>query len=765
VKGKPIYFVRKVIPIFVIVLIASSLFAQERKLLIKQIEIKGSRRNDTQTLLSKLTVQVGDAFSPEAVNTDIKNLYALGDFNQIDVTTDSFEGGIALVFLLHEKPVLNDILFEGNSAIATEQLQEKLTLKRHAVANQVTIQDDTKTLLALYEKEGYLMATITPILNPLSEEKSVLTFLIQEGKQAFIRKVHTDGASKQYERKIKKKLSTKAYFWLTSFFSGSGYYQEEVADADSDRIRDFYLNRGFLQIQVGKPTRTYSEDKTSIDVTFPIVEGDLFTFNQIQYTGQSQFDSEALARVTESHSEKLFRKEAVTGTIQKIIDLYGASGYLFARVVPEVVPHPETKTVDILYRIAEGVPYRIRRINITGNDKTRDYVIRRELRQQEGEIVNTPLLKRSFQRIHNLNFFETIDIVPEKQSEGEVDLSVQVVEKSTGTFQVGIGGSKTEGAVGNLELNQDNLFGRGQLLRARAESGSRRSTYSLTLREPYLFDSTFSGQISLFDQVREFDRFSSATGYSEKRSGSDLTFGKALDEHRHISIGYTLENLHLFDLGKNAPPLVQTQAAFGQTLTSALSFSISRDTRDFIFDPKEGTRHALSVQYAGTFLGGDNDYYSMTADSSRFFSIRSGQVFSIHGRFGLGEGIGEKLLPVGERFFVGGINTVRGFDFGRAGPLAQDGAILGGNKQLFFNVEYLIPIEKEAGLKWVFFYDIGSAFDDTQSVRFSDLREGAGMGLRWISPLGPIRFEWGWNLDPRENEPDHNFDFSIGTVF
>ncbi len=709
-----------------------------------------------------MDIKEGDTFSQDAVQKEIKKLYALGHFNEVAASTDPFEGGLSLVFIVSERPTVSDISFEGNKQLRTETLKEKISVKIKKPADTVAIENDVKTIQALYEKEGYKDVVILPVLNRISDFQTELTFIIEENDPVYIEKIRLEGLSAFTEEKIKKKLDTKEYFWFPPWVGESERIQEAVLLSDREKIKDFYLNEGYLQVQVGAPVITVSSDKKSAVVVFPIFEGASYKIDTLRIEGNVSLSSSALTAVTRARTGQTFSKETVGIDIRKMIDLYGEGGYLFANVVPDILPNAEGKTVALTYRVIEGDSYKVRNITIRGNDKTRDKVVRREIRQNEQDTVNTQLLRRSFQRINNLNFFEDINLVPVKVGSGMVDLNVEVREKSTGTLSLGGGYSSVDNFVGQFEVNQGNLFGRGQLLRAKAEFGGRRSSYSLTFREPYLADSTYSGQVDVFNQSRTFQ------SYKEKRTGGDFILGKSFGEYINSNISYTLETLKVFDLNTVAPfapLLVQTQAALGETLTSALGFSISRDTRDFRFDPKSGTNHSLSLEYAGTFLGGDNAYYKVVLDSSRYFPAWRDHVFSLHGRVGYADGIDEKVLPAGERFFVGGINTVRGFKFGKAGPLTPDGVISGGNKEVFLNMEYLIPLSKEAGLKWLIFYDIGAAFDDTESIALSELREGAGLGIRWISPIGPLRLEWGRNLNPKPGETDKEVEFSIGTMF
>ncbi|MBI3802831.1 MAG: outer membrane protein assembly factor BamA [Nitrospirae bacterium] len=748
--------------LFVLILVGFSSLghAEDNEIRIKLIDVKGNRKIDRATILSKISLKEGDLFSPAQIREDVKTLYRLGYFDRVDVETEGFEGGLAMTFSVHEKPLLIDVVYEGNEHLDKDKLKEKVPIKTQTFLDTEEINTYVEKIKKAYEAEAYYSAEVTPIIQRVSEDQALLTFLIKEGDRAYVRQIRMRGNQTFTDKELRKQIETSKYFWLTSWMTESGRYKAETIDGDVDRLREFYLNHGYLQVQVAPPKVDLSEDKQWFDITFPIVEGDQFKVKEIHYEGNQLFDTDRLVELTKSKEGEIFNRGQVRQDIVSMVDLYGERGYIFANVVPQLNPHLEDKTVDITFQVAEDDPVKVREIRITGNDKTRDKVIRREVRVNEGELINTKLLRRSFQRLNNLNFFENIEIVPEQVEKGWVDLNVKLKEKPTGTFSIGGGYSSVDRFIATTEITQGNLFGRGQLVRAKAEIGGRRKTYSLTFREPYLFDTNVSETTDLFNSVRSFN------SYEEKRVGGDLIFGRQFGEYVSASVSYTLETLNIRNVQDQAPDLIKEQAKLGKTLTSALGFSLARDTRDFIFDPKEGSRNSISFEYAGTFLGGDNDYYKVIVDSSRYFPLWWEHVLSVHGRFGYAIGIAGKELPAGERFFVGGINTVRGFKFGKAGPVTDTGEILGGNKQLFFNVEYLIPLVPEAKIKWLFFYDLGRAFDDSEAIRFSQLRQGAGFGLRWISPIGPLRIEMGKNLNP---EPGENTgfipEFSIGTLF
>ncbi len=744
-------------------------FAQEKAIQIKLIEVRGNDKIDRATILSRLSLQEGDFFSPEEVKKDVDRIYRMGFFDRVKVESEGLEGGIALFFIVHEKPFLIDVVYEGNENIDQAQLKEKVPIRTETFIDAKTIRSYVRKMKGLYESEAYYNATVIPVTQLLANNQVVLTFLIEEGEQAYIREIRFEGNKAFKGKVLKKVMESSSYFWLTSWLTESGRYKKESLEADVERIREYYSNHGYLQVQVNEPQVVLSDDNEWFDIVLPVAEGEQFKVGDIQYEGSTVFEKPDLIEKTMTKEGEVFNRGQLRRDIMGMVDLYGEEGYIYANVVPRLNARQEENIVDIVFRVTEGDRAKVREIHVSGNSKTRDKVIRREIRVNEQEMVNTKLLRRSFQRLQNLNFFENVEIVPKQIEPGWVDLDVTVKEKPTGTFSVGGGYSSVDRFIATMDVTMGNFLGKGQLVRVKVDTGKRRTTYRLTFREPYLFDRDISGTIDLFNQER-----SSLGPYREKRVGGNLILGRSFGEYVRSSISYTAEQLQVSDLqllpsgaiDPVVPLQVQEQAALGKTLTSAIGLSLTRDTRDFAFDPKSGARNSLTVEYAGTFLGGDNAYLKIIGDSSRFFPVWWDHIFSLHGRIGYASGIEGKVLPVGERFFVGGINTVRGFKFGKAGPVDSGfGEVLGGNKELFFNIEYLIPLVKEARIKALLFYDYGAAFDDDELIRASGMREAAGFGIRWISPVGPLRLEWGKNLSPKPDEPSRTVEFSIGTLF
>ncbi len=778
--------------------------AKEEEGPVKSIEVRGNKKIDTFAILAKIKTKENQPVSQQQLREDLKAVYQMGFFEDVQISTETVEGGIKLIFTVQEKPFLVEIQFSGNKEMDAQALKDKITLKDQTIVDPQQIKENAEKLREHYEQEGYFEARVIPVLKAVEADKVSLTFFIREGARAKIRSLGFEGRHALPAKELKKAIETRRYFWLTSWLTSTGIFKKEILEQDAERIKEAYLDHGYLQVQVGVPKVVLSHDKKWFDITFPIVEGEQFRVKSIQFRGNSLFSADQLKQISKLKEGEVLKRNLLQDDVRVITDEYGAKGYLFTQVVPQLNPDPLSKTVDVVLEVREQGPVTVRRINILGNDKTRDKVIRRELRVNEQEVIDTQSLRRSFQRLNNLNFFESVEIVPQEVKPDVVDLQVRVKEKPTGTFSVGGGYSSVDRLVGLVEITQGNLFGRGQLLQGRLETGKRRTTYSLTFREPYILDYPVAGTADLFNQERNFD------SYKEDRKGGGLTFSKSFNEYVSASMGYTLENLRIFDTPKvdetakpgidingdgdytdpgETPPqpatdqnnngipgessaciaalLICNQELLGRTTTSSVSLSLARDTRDFFFDPSRGARNVVTYEHAGTFLGGTNDYYKVVIDSSRYFPLWWNTVFSLHGRLGYAQGLQGKDLPQGERFFVGGLNSIRGFEFGKAGPVdPQTGDVIGGNKQLIFNAEYSFPILAEAKLKGVVFFDTGKGFDNGERIQLNGLRYSAGFGIRLLLPIGPIRLEWGKNLNPGPGERGGFLpEFSIGTLF
>ena len=747
--------------------------AQETGQRISAITVQGNKRIEVPAIRTRLTLKEGERLTAERIREQIRALYQMGYFEDVRVETEPRAGGVAVIFVVTEKPFVTEILFDGNDNLAAEKLTEKLTVRPQSFLDQKQIKDSVERLRQLYEEEGYFSARLMPIIKSLGEERKSLTFFIVEGPKARIKTVAFDVANAIPAKKLKKILVTREYFWLTSWFDDSGVYKKEELDNDVERIRQIYFDEGYLDVNLGKPTVDLSPDRKWFTVRFSIVEGPQFRFSRIGYKGQTIFSEAELRTGSKLKDGDIVRMAEVREDITRATDLFGSKGYAFSDINPVIQPDPESKTAMVTFDVKEGALIRVRNINISGNDKTRDKVIRRELRVNEAELIDTAAMKLSFKRLNNMNYFETVEIIPKQIDPGAVDLDIKVKEKSTGTFSVGGGFSSLDKLGLVADVTEGNLFGRGQLLKVRGQFGQRRTSGVITFREPYLFDDALSAQVDIFARQTFF------TSYFESRRGADLVFGKWFSEILNGSATYLLESVEYSNdlanelflggggvtntLASDLPLLIQQQ--LGKTTTSAVILGVARDTRDFFVDPKSGAVHRLTLQFAGGPLGGSNDFYKVSGDTSWYFPMAWDTVFNPRARVGFAHSYtAGSRLPVGDRYFVGGIQTVRGFQFGQAGPVASDQSPLGGPKQLIFNLDYIFPVSTEFKIKGVLFFDYGKAFNDGEAWNL-DLRPATGIEGRWISPFGPLRLAYGLNLDRRTGEQSGVFEFSVGSLF
>ncbi len=723
--------------------------------IVKLVEIRGNRKISDDTIYSKIESKTGTPFSRNTVRDDIKRLYAIGYFDDVRVEIEPFEGGVKLIFNLVEKPTIVSLDFQGNKEIETKKLKEKITITSGAIANLSLITDNVGKIVSYYQSEGYWLVNVVPVIREISEDAVALTFRIEEGPKVVIKDITIEGNKAISAKKIKKVMKTRER-WLFSFITGSGIYKKEQIRQDMEKIRDLYHNNGYIYAAVSEPEITLSPDRKKLSLTISISEGDQYKVGELKVSGNTVFTGSELLKHMKIAPGRVFDRSALRADIDRIIDLYMERGYARADINPLITVNAEKKTVNITLSIREGGIYRIGRINISGNTKTRDKVIRREMRLDEGDIFNKKLLKRSYQRINNLNYFESVDITPvPRVDEHLIDMDIKVKEKTTGMLSIGGGYSTIDKFMVMGEITQANLFGKGLRLRLKAELSSRRKNYNIALQDPWFMDKPISASFSIYNESFEF------LDYDKRSTGGSIGFGKELTEYIGGRISYRLEKVDITNIAENASSRIREQE--GEKVTSSISPAIWKDTRDSFLDPTTGSRNALYTTVAG--LGGDNYFVKGLFDSIWYFPVIRDTTFSIRGRFGYAAGFAGRELPLYERFYVGGINTVRGLGFGEGGPRNEQDEKIGGNKELIFNSEYIIPVAKDIGLKGVLFFDYGASFDKRDNISLSDMRSTAGFGFRWMSPFGPIRLEWGYNLYPREGENSNRLEFTMGGVF
>ncbi len=767
---------------------------KEESVKVTLIEVQGNKRIETATILAKIKTREGDVFSPAQIKDDIKTLYQLGHFEDVQVKTEGFEDGLKVIFSVKEKPLIREITFEGNDELTTEKLKEGMTLMPRSAFNIQLIQETAEKIRLKYQDEGYYDAVVVPVISELRGGDRNVVFYIDEGEKVKLSDIILIGNKALSAKEIKKPLKTQEH-WLFSFFGRSGTLRTAELKEDLETIRNLYYNKGYIQVQVDEPVirqkteirrpRTWLPDeerfvfgklapytfKDELVVSISIKEGDQFRVGSLAYKGNEILSTAELEKETKLRQGDIFSREVLQQDVNRIMDRYDGLARPFANIVPLFNINQDTKTVAITIDIQEGGEVTIGRINIAGNSKTRDKVIRREMRLNEGDLYSKKAIKRSYDRINNLNFFETVDITPERRlKEPVMDLNIKVKEKMTGTLSVGAGYSSVDRLTGLAEITQGNLGGRGQLLKFKTQWGSRSRIMMLSFMEPYLFDKPVWGRVDVYRQMQTYD------GYRLYSNGFSLGVGKSFDEYLSGSLRYGLDQSAAKDITfVNMPFALQQQLDnYGTVITtSALTASLTRDSRDFYLDPKTGSRSTVYVEYAGGPLGGNPNFVKSVADTAWYFPMFWDTVFMARGRIGSVGSLIDKPVPTGDRFYVGGSGTVRGFRYGTVGPMDPLGNRVGGTKELIFNLEYNFPIVPAARLKGVIFYDMGRAFDDGLSqnpdephkISLREMRHSWGWGFWWLSPLGPLRFEWGYIIHQKPTDEASEFEFSIGTMF
>lgn len=735
----------------------SFLFGQEPGLLVKDIAVKGNQRIDETAILSRVTIKPGDVITPVIARQQIQRVYDMGFFDDVQLRTETLAEGVRVIFLVKEKPFTVDIVFDGNQELSDDKLKEVITLRSQVFLDKKEVKVSAEKIREEYQKEGFHNAKVIPIIQKLDDTRNRITFFIQEGKRARIRTINFEGVTVFSKSDLLRVMANREWVPVISLLTDAGILRREELPNDVERIKELYSNKGYLDVQVSMPDIELSEDKESFILTFHIVEGHPYTVGSVTYKGNTIFKTEELARDSFVQPGDVFQRATIRREVTRITDKYGEKGYSFAEVTPSILPNPQTLTTQVIFSIKEGALIRVRSIHITGNDKTRDNVIRREIRVDEQEVINSVAIKRSFQRLNNLNFFETVEIVPEQVEEDKVDLHVKVKEKPTGSFSIGGGFSTLSQFTAIANISEGNLFGLGYLVRVRGQLGFRQTLGVLTFRNPHLFDGPTSFQVDGFSTQTNF------LTYRQKRTGGTIQLGQSFTEFMVGSVTLVAEGIKIDNPSSNAPTFILRQV--GNQSTTGFRASLFRDSRDNFQDPRSGSRAGIRLGFGTEGLGGTNNFYRVSLDGLKYVPLPIWDLrMAFRGRFGIAEGYGGDPVPLTELFFVGGINTLRGFKFGRAGPVTSSGTLEGGNKQVIFNSEIIFPVLPDAKLNGVLFFDYGKGFAESEDLDL-DLRPATGLEVRWISPFGPLRAAWGLNLDPKANEQESVFEFSVGNVF
>lgn len=740
---------------------------------LADVLIVGNRRIESSAILTAVKLKSGSKFFEEKVDEDIKSIFSLGFFSDVKAEKNLSVKGIVLTYIVTEKPVVREIIFEGNKALASDKLKEALAIKTNSIFSTKDLVKGISKIKKLYTDEGYSQAEIEPVKSAPSPYELKLTLKVKEGDKILIRAIGFEGNSAFSDSKLKGIMETKQDWWL-AWLTGAGVYKDDVLKNDMLLITEHYMNNGYINFKLAEPKVELAPDKKALLVQIVLTEGDKYSTGQIDFRGDLLETKEELGKRLKMKTGDVFSRAALRQEIFSLTDVYADKGYAFANVNPLTTMNSANRVIDINFDFEKGEKVYIERINVAGNAKTRDKVIRREMRIAESELYSSTGLKKSKQNLMNLGFFEEATIATSKgKGDNKLNLDVNVKEKPTGTFSIGGGYSSLDGFVGQGSVQQANLFGLGLKSNASASIGGKSSTYSLGVTDPYFLDTKWSVGADVYRTERQF------VDYTKRATGGDIKAGYQLSDTLGTFLLYKLEKASIM---KKSFALLETRRLYpdlvtaNDSTTSSVTASISRNTTDYRIDPSSGMTNSLSVEFAG--LGGTNRYLRYIAQTAQFFPVGLGTVFMVRGTFGQIAEMGAKI-PIDQKFYLGGISTVRGYG-GRTispykitpqvngvtgEPTGTQRAYIGGDTEVVLNVEYTLPLLKEAGVKGVLFFDAGNADDGVGKV-FSGILASYGFGIRWFSPIGPLRLEYGIPLNPRQGiDKSGKLEFSIGSFF
>ena len=730
---------------------------------IVQIWIKGNERVHESTIKYYISLKEGEIYSSAKVKNDIKRIYELGYFDDIKVDAEDAAGGLIVTYIVKEKPFIREVKIKGNKEIDSFEIKKTLTFKKGVHFKSHFKSKDIDSIKKLYQEKGFYFADIEVLVKEVENNQIDIEFKISEGKKVYITDIEFIGNKFFNGRTLKKYIDTQEkgiFSWLTS----SGTYKKEILKTDILKLESLYHDNGFIKIKVEDPRIEIDKEIRRIYITFFLNEGEQYRTGTIQIEGDEVYSEKELREILKIKEGDIFNRSQFSRDIFAITDLYSQKGYAFADVIPKTKIDETLKKVDIDIRVDRGRKVYVGRINIYGNEKTRDNVIRREFRLQEGGLFDSVKLRRSRERLNNLGFFDEVNFEQKSRREEDmIDLDVKVSERSTGSLSVGAGYSSVENAIFFAQISQSNLFGRGQKLSLNTQLSSLRKDYEIDFTEPRLFDRELQLGFSLFNTEREY--FS----YLSKNKGGIIRFGKSVGEYTWGNISYRYEMVNILIRNRDiATSFLISQE--GDRITSSMAPSVTRDTRDDFFNPQSGSRQYLYSEYAGGPLGGIN-YYKLIGENSWYYPLWWNFVFMFHGKIGYADGHGGKDLPLFERFFLGGSESLRGFNFNDVGPRDAAGNSIGGRSLLLFNIEYLYPFTRY--IRGLVFYDRGNVYGKEGDISLTSsndfdlhsMRHAWGIGVRFFSPIGPISFAWGFKLDQRPGESPGEFHFTIGRAF
>lgn len=728
---------------------------------IRDIRVEGVQRIEPTTVRSYLAVQAGDPFDPDRIDQSLKALFATGLFADVVLKRE----GDTLVVAVVENPIINRIAFEGNRRIEKDNLEKEIQLRPRVVYTRTRVQNDVQRILDIYRRQGRFAATVEPKIIQLDQNRVDLIFEINEGERTGVRRITFVGNEKFSDGSLREAIQTKESAWWR-FLSSDDNYDPDRLNYDRDLLRRFYLREGYADFRVVSAVAELTPDREDFFITFTVEEGERYRFGKVNIdTSLKALDPEQVRGAVTTREGDWYNAQEVENTINKLTTAVGDLQYAFVDVRPRIMRNREDQSIDITYEIVEGPRVFVERIDVGGNVRTLDKVVRREMLVVEGDPFSATKLRRSEQRIKDLGYFDRVNVTTaEGSAPDRTVVNVEVTEQATGEISIGAGYSTSDGPLADFSIRERNLLGRGQDLRFGATVSGRRQEYDISFTEPYFLDRDLSAGVDLFRITRDYQDESS---FDEKNTGFALRLGYPLTENLRQRLYYQLQSTRIDQVPVTASRYIQDQK--GGRVTSLIGQELLYDRRNSRLVPTDGYYVRLTNDFAG--LGGNARFLRNRLGAGYYLPLFDEDwVLSTTGEVGYIFGLGKDVF-LSDRFFIGG-DTLRGFSTAGIGPRdLSTGDALGGTRYIRGSVEMSFPlgVPEEFGLKGHAFSDFGTLgkvdINDPVVVDRDALRVSIGTGLSWRSPFGPIRLDFALPIRKESYDKTEVFRFSFGTRF
>ncbi len=745
---------------------------------VAETAVKGNQNLKPKAILSTGKAKKGRLYKQSFVSQDIEAILGLGSVEKVSVDIEELEGRasstkfadvlgstkpVRITYIISEKPMIKTITVSGANGLSKSSVKDEMTLKEKDFFDELKVREDLIKITDKYHEKGFIDAkTDYNVKFDTAAALCFLTISVTEGKKAKVAVVEIAGAAGFKQKKLVGKLKNRP----------KKIYSPQDMDADMKALEAFYKDNGYGDFKINSSSVTFNDDRSSVTIRLAVTEGSKQRFGATFFTGSTVYLPSELAPAIEYSRGKLFNQEHFDETLHAIQDKYADKGYLKAAIVPDKAYNEKTGETDVTFNITENSQIFVDHVDVEGNKATKTYVLKREITQKEGEVFSSSKIRRSQEKIFNLGFIDDVSpVINPTQDPNKVDLVFDVTEGKPGMLTAGAGISSTDGLVGTLSLSHMNLFGRAYKTSLSWNFGKKVQDYYLSWSTPWVGDSPTTLGADIFNTRHFMPYQTTLEAYTQKRSGGKITVAPRFsDDKYHLTTSYTYEKVRI----SAVDDLYTGVLTPGTSITSSLYVEFARDTRDNNLDPTRGCRTSLGVEYAGGLLQGQVNYYKPTFAHSynlKLFSIDEYPfVMAVGNRMSYVDSFGAtKSVPVYERFFLGGADTVRGYsNNGQIGPLN------GGSVYDVANVEFKFPLAREHKrtiVQWAFFFDVGNSWDgfNKVSARFgtgaTNLKAGAGFGIRFTTPAFPIRLDWGYGFNHKPGEQRSDIYFTMGNLF